>query len=122
MTIVNIREIVETVLKQDFIKSRRKFSAHEVTLQIRKLIQDGTYTIDGISDHVLVDGKKVQRIRHEDVRDFVVEFMNRCSEYTSVMATAGSHTFKQYVPKSKKVAPTKKDEEKEKVTGDVLLI
>lgn len=69
---VDLRGAVAEAI-EGFVTLGRTFSAHDVTVKVRELVNTGTLTIDGkpIED---VDGIRTQAIDHAEVKPLVREY------------------------------------------------
>lgn len=69
-TIKTLQQAVVDEITQGFVANQCEFSAHDVTVCLRKKINDGILELAGVAVED-VDGINTQRVSHEDVR-FVV--------------------------------------------------
>lgn len=76
-----IKAVLE-LLKVEFVPNNVKFSAHDVTARLRELVLQqavigAVYPIDTTeTGTVMVQGNRVARIEHEDVRQIVHEYFD----------------------------------------------
>lgn len=92
---MQMKEAVETVLKE-WVAAERKFSAHEVTIEIRNRVNAGTVTIDpDLAGTTTAPTGKVTNIKHDLVRPHVHTYMDSERKYDQNMNPGG---FFEYVP------------------------
>jgi hypothetical protein len=93
---MQIEQAVETVLKE-WIPAEKKFSAHDVTREIRSRVNAGTITIDpALAGTAGTTTGPVTNIKHDLVRDAVHHQMTGVVTYTQDFNQAGN--FFEYVP------------------------
>lgn len=103
--IMQIEQGVETIVSK-LVQDQIKFSAHDVTAELRKQVNDGTLQVDpGLAGEVFVQSlnKKVTKIEHPIVRDAVHQLMTS-GKYDYDRVHNGS--FFEYAPKADDSDPT----------------
>jgi hypothetical protein len=96
--IMQIEQGVETIVGE-FVAADKKFTAHDITKELRDRVNAGTIQVDpGLAGTAHVGGKDVTKIEHSFVRDAVHMLMtgNRFPNY----GRAHTGTFFEYFPQA----------------------
>jgi hypothetical protein len=94
---MQIEQGVDTVVTE-WVTAEKKFSAHDVTEELRKRVNDGSIQLDpGLAGTAYVGGKDVTKVEHKFIKEAVSKLMgsNRFPDYVREHNPAG---FYEYLP------------------------